>query len=160
MNEVCKFTFKEGISKEFIEGHIAEAIKNTEYVFGKAKVRLNAAYLASDNKVIIDASSPVGEHIAEIFTGAMTEAFGELCFTVDRIPKKAGCHEGTTAAIAALTLDQDDVDQPLLAVECTEGSDTTNTCSHYSTSTATKAGTIKIDINGTTRYINFYDDPD
>jgi hypothetical protein len=65
----------------------------------------------------------------------------------------------TTGAVAALTLDQDDVDQPILAFECTEGSDTTNTCSHYATTTATKAGTLKVTINGTTRYIPFYAQP-
>ena len=50
-----------------------------------AKVRLNAAYLACDNKVVIDVSSGVGEHIAEIFTGLMIKFIGERNFRVKRI---------------------------------------------------------------------------
>lgn len=65
-----------------------------------------------------------------------------------------------TGARSVLILDQDDVDQPMTKLECTEGSDETNSCSHYSTTNAAKAGTFKIDVNGTTRYVNFYTNPD
>lgn len=85
MVEVCRFKFREEISKEMIEEKIALAIITAECTFSQAKVRLNAAYLASDNKVVIDVSSAVGEHIAEVFTGLMTKGFGEKSFTVERI---------------------------------------------------------------------------
>jgi len=83
--QVCRFKFNKTIEREVIEWHIAQSILASEGVFGQAKVRLNAAYLASDSKVVIDVSSPVGEHIAEVFTWRMTKEFGEDSFTVERI---------------------------------------------------------------------------
>lgn len=88
MNEICKFTFQDGIDQEFIEEKIATAIITAECVYGQAKVRLHAAYSVSNNKVVIDISSDVGEHIAQVFTGLVTKELGELQFTVDRIRRK------------------------------------------------------------------------
>lgn len=92
MTNVYKFTFKKEVNREFIEEQIAFAILSAECTFGQAKVRLNAAYLASDNKVVIDVSNTVGEHIAEIFTGLMIKFIGEQGFAVERI--NGGKHEG------------------------------------------------------------------
>ena len=89
MTEVCKFIFKKPVSREFIEEQIAFAILSAECTYGAAKVRLNAAYLAADDKVVIEASSPVGEHVAEVFTGLMIKFVGERNFTVERIKKEA-----------------------------------------------------------------------
>ena len=88
MTSVCKFIFKEKISKEEIEEKVALAIITAECTFGQAKVRLNAAYLAADGKVVIDVSSDVGEHIAQVFTGLVTREMGEESFTVERIRKE------------------------------------------------------------------------
>jgi len=85
MTQVCKFTFKKEATREFVEEQVAFAILSAECTFGQAKVRLNAAYLAADNKVVIDVSNKVGEHIAEIFTGLMIKFLGEQGFTVERI---------------------------------------------------------------------------
>ncbi|MFH0827485.1 MAG: hypothetical protein V1923_06370 [Candidatus Omnitrophota bacterium] len=85
MTDVCKFKFNEKVGKKVIEKHLARAIETAEYAFGQAKVRLNAGYLAADDKVVIDASSEVGEYIAQIFIGIMTRKLGEDKFTVERI---------------------------------------------------------------------------
>jgi len=85
MTDVCKFKFQEKIGKKVIEREIARAIETAEYTFGQAKVRLHASYLAADDKVVIDASSEVGEYIAQIFIGLMTRKLGEDKFTVERI---------------------------------------------------------------------------
>jgi len=85
---ICRFTFKKKVSPGFIEEQIAFAILSAECTFGAAKVRLNAAYLAADDKVVIEASSAVGEHIAEVFTGLMIKFVGERNFTVERIKKE------------------------------------------------------------------------
>ena len=82
---VCRFKINGKASKAEIEEKIAFAIVSAECTFGKAKVRLNAAYLAGNNKVVIDATSPVGEHIAEVFTGLLIRDFGERSFTVERV---------------------------------------------------------------------------
>jgi len=89
MADVCKFKFSKGISKKTIEKEMSLAIVTAECVFGRAKVRLNAGYVASNNKAVIDASSKVGEYIAEVFTELMTRKFGEDKFTVERIRKKS-----------------------------------------------------------------------
>jgi len=85
MTDVCKFKFHEKVGKKVIEKHLARAIETAEYAFGQAKVRLHAGYLAADDKVVIDASSEVGEYIAQIFIGLMTRNLGEDKFTVERI---------------------------------------------------------------------------
>ncbi len=85
MTDICRFKFHEKIGKRNIEKQIARAIETAEYSFGQAKVRLHAAYLATNDKVVIDASSEVGEYIAQIFIGLMTRKIGEDKFTVERI---------------------------------------------------------------------------
>jgi hypothetical protein len=49
---------------------------------------LHAAYCATDNKAVIDVSSKVGEHIAEVFTGLMSIEVGEENFKVERMLKR------------------------------------------------------------------------
>jgi hypothetical protein len=58
--QVCRFKFNRSLSREQIEEKIAFAIVAAECTFGQAKVRLNAAYLAADNKVVIDVFQPGG----------------------------------------------------------------------------------------------------
>jgi hypothetical protein len=88
MAEICKFSFKQPLRKEAIEERIALAIITAECVFGQAKVRLHAAYSAADDKAVIDVSSAVGEHIAQVFTGLMIRHLGEESFRIERIPTK------------------------------------------------------------------------
>ena len=85
MNEICKFKFKDGISKEMIEEQIALAIVMAEYTFGQPRVRLFAGYAASDGTAVIDIGSDIGEHIARVFTGLMIRELGERSFTVEHI---------------------------------------------------------------------------
>jgi len=88
MTDVCKFKFQDEIGKDTIEDEMARAIKTAEYTFGQAKVRLHAGYLATNNKAVIDVSSDVGEYIAQIFIGLMTDRLGEDKFTMERIRKR------------------------------------------------------------------------
>lgn len=88
MAEICRFKFKEGVTKGLIEEQIALAIITAECTFGQARVRLHASYAASDGKAAIDVSSDVGEHIAQVFTGLMIRKVGEESFSVERIRKE------------------------------------------------------------------------
>lgn len=88
MAGALKFTFKRNVSKTLIERQIALAIVTAECTFGQAKVRLNAGYVVSQNRAVIDTSNKVGEYIAQIFTGFMTRKIGEDKFTVDRVKSK------------------------------------------------------------------------
>ena len=87
MKTVCRFTFPEGTNTDFIEVAIASAIFNAECFFGKPKVRLSAAYFMAPHKpeCVIDVSTDVGEHIAQVFTGIMLNILGEEKFRVRRI---------------------------------------------------------------------------
>lgn len=89
MTEICKFKFKEGVTKEFIEAQMALAIITGECAFGQARVRLHASYAAVDGRAVIDVSSDVGEHIAQVFTGLMIRKVGEENFTVETIGKES-----------------------------------------------------------------------
>ena len=100
MKAVCRFKFPEGTRTEFIEASLASAIFNAECVFGKAKVRVSgvAYYVPEDSpQCVIDVSSEVGEHVAQVFTGIMINTLGEDKFQVRRIEEPHG-----TAAISGM----------------------------------------------------------
>jgi hypothetical protein len=88
MDEICRFKFKDAVTKELIEEQVALAIVTAECTFGQARVRLHASYAASDGKAAIDVSDEVGEHIARVFTGLMIRKLGEENFTVERIRRQ------------------------------------------------------------------------
>jgi hypothetical protein len=92
MKAVLKFKFPEGTEKQFIEASMASAIFNAECVFGKPRVRVScvAYYIADDSRqCVIDVSSEVGEHVAQVFTGIMMNVLGEEKFLVTRIEGEA-----------------------------------------------------------------------
>ena len=82
---ICKLKFNKEIPRDEIEAMIARAIFTTETLYGKSKVRLSAAYLAMDDKVIVDVSTTVGQHIAEVFVSLVNWEFGETSYSVERI---------------------------------------------------------------------------
>ena len=88
MTGALKFTFKRNVSKKLIESQIAIAVITAECMFGQAKVRLNAGYVVSKNRAVIDISNKVGEYIAQVFTGLITRQIGEDKFTVDKVKAK------------------------------------------------------------------------
>ena len=85
MRVICRFEFKVDVDNELIESQIASAIRIAEYLFDQPRVRLNASYLTSKNKAAIDVTDEVGEHVAMIFIGFMTDKVGEDKFTMDRV---------------------------------------------------------------------------
>jgi hypothetical protein len=91
MSSVCRFTFPHETDRETIEAHLALAIIAAECLFGKPRVRIDAAYFLSKEQpqIAIDVSTGVGNHVARIFTGLMIRQLGEEAFTVDRITKAA-----------------------------------------------------------------------
>nr|AJG38134.1 hypothetical protein [bacterium enrichment culture clone fosmid MGS-K1] len=107
MKAVCRFRFPEDTARELIEGGIAEAIFNAECLFGKPNVRVSGvAYYISGppkaNQCVIDVSSEVGEHVAQVFTGIMLKTLGEDKFSVTRLeasrnPDTGLPHAGKTA---------------------------------------------------------------
>jgi len=88
MKAVCTFKFPKNTKREFIEASVASAIFNAECVFGKPRVRVSGvAYYIPDegSQCVVDVSSEVGEHVAQVFTGIIINALGEEKFQVRRI---------------------------------------------------------------------------
>lgn len=65
---------------------------------------------------------------------------------------------GSAAGVPALLIDQDDVDEPIFKFEATSGADVTSTISTHGTA-GSLAGWVQIDVNGSKRWIPFYNDP-
>jgi len=92
MSALCKFRFTKKIRKEMIEASIVSAIFNAECFFGKPRVRVSGVsyYLSEDGcHLLIDVSSEVGQHVAQIFTGIMMNTAGEDNFQVRRVEGEA-----------------------------------------------------------------------
>jgi hypothetical protein len=98
MPAVCRFAFPHGVGREVVEAQLALAIIAAECTFGQPKVRINAAYCVSPAskaaqgnrklQAVIDISTEVGEHIAQVFTGLMIRQLGEDNFVVERVTKE------------------------------------------------------------------------
>jgi hypothetical protein len=63
------------------------AVLSAEGIHGRARVRLDAAFYLDEKKraCVVDAATPVGQTVAQIFTGLLTREFGEDAFTVERL---------------------------------------------------------------------------
>jgi hypothetical protein len=83
----CKFVFSGEVSKRFVEDSIACSVLLAEYAFGKAKVRLDAAYTVADEppRCLIDASTEVGRYLAENLADTMMKLRGERSFEVFKV---------------------------------------------------------------------------
>jgi hypothetical protein len=86
MRDICVFRFPEQATRERLEEHIATAILSAECIYGSAKVRISAAYNVLPGKptCVIDTTTDVGQHIAQVFTGLVTRDLGEDAFSVTR----------------------------------------------------------------------------
>ena len=88
MKTLCNFKFREHTTRQFIEESITQAIFIAECVFGKPRVRVSGVgyYIPDDgSRCLIDVSTEVGEHVAQVFTGIMINTLGEEKFQVKRI---------------------------------------------------------------------------
>ena len=65
----------------------------------------------------------------------------------------------STGAIAVLTLDQGDADQEFIRFDGTSASDDSSSISSSTATAGSKVGAIRININGTDRFIRIYDSP-
>jgi hypothetical protein len=63
------------------------AILAAEGLHGAARVRLDFAYCADDAQraLVLDARAEAGMAVARVFTGFLTQQFGETAFRVERV---------------------------------------------------------------------------
>ena len=95
IDKVYRFEFQQDVPGKAIEEHLYWSVFNAESVFGKPKVRLDASfYFDQEKKVcVIDKTTEVGRHIAQVFTSLITREFGEESFKVERLPAKTTIHK-------------------------------------------------------------------
>ncbi|MEW6557528.1 MAG: hypothetical protein AB1349_09260 [Elusimicrobiota bacterium] len=86
---LLRFTFPK-INLSVIRTCFKQAIRDTEFVFGKEKVKISfeGYHIFRPNKkglrrLLIDVGTPVGEHIAKIFTGLLIKKHRR--FRVERV---------------------------------------------------------------------------
>jgi hypothetical protein len=85
--DVYRYTFDEKTSLTEVRDSLMLAVLSAEGIHGRAKVRLDAAFYLDEKKraCVVDAATPVGQTVAQIFTGLLTREFGEDAFTVVRL---------------------------------------------------------------------------
>jgi len=90
MDKVYRFEFQQDVPPKEVEENLFWAVFNAESVFGKTKVRLDASFLFDRDKnvCVIDKTTDVGQHIAQVFAALITHVFGEEAFKVARVPHK------------------------------------------------------------------------
>jgi len=90
MSAVYRFQFKQSVPSKEIEETLFWAVFNAESVFGKPRLRLDASFIFDRDKrvCVIDKSTEVGQHIAQVFTSLITREFGEDSFKVERLQPK------------------------------------------------------------------------
>jgi hypothetical protein len=90
MDAVYRFEFDQDIPIKEIEDTLFWAVLNAESIFGKSKVRLDGSFYFDRSKriCVIDKTTEVGQHIAQIFTSLISRSFGETAFRVNRLRKK------------------------------------------------------------------------
>ncbi len=87
MDLVYKFEFDERIDKQLIQDQMDSAIRAARGVFGKARVKMDGAFLMSGYRVVIHVTDDIGALIASVFTECITEKIGEEFFVIERAPK-------------------------------------------------------------------------
>jgi hypothetical protein len=85
--DVYRYQFGDRIPLAEVRDSLFLAVYSAEGLHGPAQVRLDAAYWLDEEKraCAIDAATPVGRSISQIFTGLLTRQFGEEGFAVERI---------------------------------------------------------------------------
>lgn len=85
--QVYRYEFRPEVPLGEIEEVLLLAVIAVEAVHGQAKVRLDGEFLLCEahRAAVIDATTAVGQDLARVFTGFISEQFGESSFSVERI---------------------------------------------------------------------------
>ncbi|MFH1680634.1 MAG: hypothetical protein ABIH26_08325 [Candidatus Eisenbacteria bacterium] len=85
--EIYRFEFSETVPLERVEETLCLSALAAEGVYGRSHLRLNAAFRLDKTKrtCTVDAGTEVGETLARILTGLLTEEFGEEAYRVERV---------------------------------------------------------------------------
>ena len=85
MNQAYRYCFTPKVSLLEVIESLYLAIFAAEGVHGRAQVRLDAGYAFDQEarSLAVDAGTPVGKTVSQIFTSLLARQFGEEAFTVE-----------------------------------------------------------------------------
>lgn len=88
--EVYRYVFGPGVPFAEVIATLDLALIAVESLHGESRSRLDARFTDDPTKraVAIDASTPVGQALNQLFTGFARREFGESAFKVDRVPDR------------------------------------------------------------------------
>ncbi len=94
---VYRYQFEQAASMAGIEALLELALLGAQALNGESRMTLDARYLsdAEQGVLVIDAGTPLGQSLNQLFVGYVREQYGDRCFRVDRIermPVAAGGH--------------------------------------------------------------------
>lgn len=101
-SESYRYTFDTKVPITEVRYSILLSALAAEGVHGRAQVLLDAEFLVDEGSrtCAVDASTPVGLTISQVFTGLLTREFGEKAFSVQRLVGLSGHdspHAGRTS---------------------------------------------------------------
>ena len=84
--DVYHYRFAEGLPLQEVEDSLMLAAMAAEGLHGRTRLRLEARFelLPRDRSCRIEASTAVGHDLARIFTGLLSQQFGEEGFSVEK----------------------------------------------------------------------------
>ena len=84
---IYRFSFKDAVDLDDVEGSVLLAIFAAEGVHGRASVRLDTSYLLDTKRrvLVVDARTRVGVTVARILTAFLTREFGDDAYSIQRV---------------------------------------------------------------------------
>ena len=90
-SQAYRYRFRNKAGLLEAEGTLHVAILAAEGLFGEARVRMDAGYVIDSGlrSLVVDASTPVGRTVSDIFTALILRELGEDAFNVRRVEGEA-----------------------------------------------------------------------
>lgn len=87
--EVYRYAFERETPFTEVLATLELALIAVEALHGEPRTRMDARFVNDPEKrsVVIDASTPVGQSLNQIFTGYVEAEFGDDAFTVERVDR-------------------------------------------------------------------------
>jgi hypothetical protein len=82
-----RYTFDAKTPLSEVRDSLLLAVFSAEGLHGRVKVRLDSAFEIDEKRRTcdVDAATPVGQSIVQIFTGLLVREFGDDAFSVERV---------------------------------------------------------------------------
>jgi len=87
--DIYRYVFVELVALNDVQATLDLALLGAQCLHGESRVRLDARYAFDSDKsaFVIDASTPVGQSLNQLFVGFVRREFGEDAFRVERVDR-------------------------------------------------------------------------